>query len=35
MKFNKLNPEGYRDPTPYEALTGIEAERKAAEENLP
>ena len=35
MKFNKLNPEGYRDPTPYEALTGIEAERKAALKKPP
>ncbi len=30
MKFNRNNSEGYYDPTPYEALTNLEAERKAA-----
>ncbi len=28
--MNKRNSEGYHDPTPYEALSAIEAERKAA-----
>jgi hypothetical protein len=30
MSINKFNPEGYHDPTPYEALTIIEKEEKAA-----
>lgn len=30
MSINKFNPEGYYDPTPYEALTAIEKEEKAA-----
>lgn len=29
MKFNKFNQEGYHDPTPYQAFTNIEAERRA------
>ena len=29
MKFNRYNKEGYPDPTPYEAFTKMEAERKA------
>ena len=28
MGINKYNPEGYHDPTVYEALTHIEAERR-------
>ena len=28
MRFSKYNHEGYRDPTVYEAFTGIEEERK-------
>ena len=28
MRFSKYNHEGYRDPTVYEAFTGIEKERK-------
>jgi hypothetical protein len=28
MSINKFNPEGYHDPTPYEALTAIEKETK-------
>ena len=31
MKFSKYNEEGYHDPTPYEAFTSIEAERRAAQ----
>ena len=31
MKINKYNEEGYHDPTPYEAFTSIEAERRAAQ----
>ncbi len=31
MKINKYNDEGYYDPTPYKAITGIEAERRAAQ----
>lgn len=27
MSVNKFNPEGYHDPTPYEALTKIEKEK--------
>lgn len=27
MSVNKFNPEGYHDPTPYEALTTIEKEK--------
>ena len=30
MGINKFNQEGYHDPTPYEALTAIEKEKKAA-----
>ena len=30
MAVSKYNPEGYFDPTPHEALTNIEAERRAA-----
>jgi hypothetical protein len=29
MKFNRYNKEGYPDPTPYEAFTKMESERKA------
>ena len=29
MKFSRYNSEGYHDPTPYEAISKIEAERKA------
>jgi hypothetical protein len=31
MKFSKFNAEGYYDPTAYEALTHMEAERCAAQ----
>lgn len=31
MKINKYNEEVYHDPTPYEAFTSIEAERRAAQ----
>lgn len=31
MRFNKYNEEGYHDPTPYEAFTNIETERRAAQ----
>ena len=30
MSISKFNSEGYHDPTPYEALTAIEKEEKAA-----
>ena len=30
MAISKYNPEGYFDPTPHEALTNIEVERRAA-----
>ncbi len=30
MSINKFNAEGYYDPTPYEALTNIDREEKAA-----
>lgn len=30
MKFNKFNHEGYYDPTPYQAFTNMEMERRAA-----
>ena len=29
MAISKYNPEGYFDPTPHEALTNIEVERRA------
>lgn len=35
MKICCRNIEGYQDPTPYEALTNIEAERKAARMKPP
>ena len=31
MKINKYSEEGYHDPTPYEAFTNIEAQRRAAQ----
>ena len=31
MKISRFNAEGYYDPTAYEALTNIEAERRAAQ----
>ena len=30
MSINKFNPEGYYDPTPYEALSNVTREEKAA-----
>ena len=35
MKFDRYNREGYPDPTPYEAFTNIEAERKARAPAVP
>ncbi len=35
MKFNKYNSEGYHDPTPYEAFTNLEAEKRAAQSPPP
>ena len=35
MKISKCNTEGYHDPTPYEAITGIETARKAAMQKPP
>lgn len=30
MKYSKFNPEGYYDPTAYQALTNIEEEKRKA-----
>ena len=35
MKINCRNKEGYMDPTPYEALTNIMTETKAALRQTP
>lgn len=34
LKYNKFNHEGYYDPTPYQAFTNMEMERRAARQVL-
>ena len=35
MKISRVNSEGYYDPTPFEALSGIMTETKAASRQMP